>query len=426
MTVRPRLLFLCQTLPYPPDSGVSIRTYHVLRLLAREFTITALCFERARGSGKPGDGDMRAALDGLGGLADVSVFPIPQKHSRLRYVWDHLRSAALRRAYTEFLYESPAFERRLMELLNTRPFDLVHADSLVDLVRYLPMCDPIPIIGVHHNVESNLLRRGAMIEPPGVRGAYLRYQARLVEGIERKWCDRVTLNIVVSPVDLGSLQRIAPNARIIVVPNGVDVDHFRPTPVKGRGIAYTGGAEWFPNRDALQFFCDQILPHLRAAPIDIPVRWIGGASAEQRRTYQSRYGVELTGHVKDAQPFMREAACHIVPLRVGGGSRLKILNAWAMGKPVVSTAIGCEGLAAEDGENILIRDDPRSFASAIVTVLENDALRRRLADNGRETAERLYGWDVIGRGMIDSYLSVARSRPQTVEARRPKRDGSAH
>src|SRR3990170_777365 len=124
----------------------------------------------------------------------------------------------------------------------------------------------------------------------------------------------------------------------------------------------------------------------------IRVRWIGAASAEEQRSYREQYGVELTGYVADVKPFMHDAACHIVPLRVGGGTRLKILNAWAMGKPVVSTSIGCEGLATADGENILVRDDPKDFADAILAVLRDDDLRRRLGDAGRETVERLYSW----------------------------------
>lgn len=410
MTSRPRLLFLCQTLPYPPDGGVWIRTFHVLRLLARAFDLTALCFERAMPSGRPVDGGDQSGLTALSRFAHVEVFPLPQRHSRLRYVWDHLRSVVLRRVYTEFVYESRTFQRRLTELLNRTPFDLVHADSLGDLVRYLPACDGIPIVCVHHNVESDLLRRRATVEPSRGRRAYLSYQARLMESVERTWCGRVALNVAVSPSDREAFKRIAPDSRVVVVPNGVDIDEFRPAAAKGTSVAFVGGANWFPNRDALEFFCARILPLLRAAKPQIPVRWIGVASAEQQRSYRERYDVELTGYVNDARPFMLEAACHIVPLRVGGGTRLKILNAWAMGKPVVSTSIGCEGLAAVDGENILIRDDPASFADAVVAVLEDDALARRLAEHGRDTVERFYSWDVIGQRMIDTYLTLAGAR----------------
>src|SRR5436190_22261038 len=146
---------------------------------------------------------------------------------------------------------------------------------------------------------------------------------------------------------------------------------------------------------------------MRAGDAALPVKWIGSASADQRRRYAEQFGVDVTGYVDDVRPLMREAACHVVPLRAGGGTRLKILNSWAMGKPVVTTSIGCEGLDAVDGTNILIRDDPKDFATAMLAGLGDPALARRLGEAGRATAERTYSWDVIGRGMTDRYLELA-------------------
>jgi polysaccharide biosynthesis protein PslH len=199
------------------------------------------------------------------------------------------------------------------------------------------------------------------------------------------------------------------------VPNGVNPDEFIADTQEGSGLAYVGGTTPFPNRDALEFFCDRILPEVRTAVGALPVRWIGRASANERQQYRDRFGVELTGYVDDVRPLMREAACHIVPLRTGGGTRLKILNSWAMGKPVVATSVGCEGLAAVDDENILIRDEPEEFARAIQSVLEDAGLRRRLSEGGRATASRLYSWDTVGRQMIDIYLTAthAGSRDDT-------------
>jgi glycosyltransferase involved in cell wall biosynthesis len=407
--VRPQILFLCQTLPYPPDGGVWIRTYHVLRLLARAFDVTALCFERAGASANGGAWDIATSCDALNRFVGVEVFALPQKHSRLRYVWDHLRSTASGRVYTTYLYDSRAFHRRLTDLLASERFDLVHVDSL-DLAQYMPACGGLPVICVHHDVESDHLRRRAAIERKRWRSAYIGYQARLMEAVERDSCERITLNVVMSEPDRTLLQRVAPASRIAVVPNGVDVEEFQPDGATGAGVAYVGGTTPAPNLDALGFFCERILPHVRAAAGHVPTRWIGRASIDQQQRYRERYGVELTGYVEDVRPFMRDAACHIVPLRAGGGTRLKILNSWAMGKAVVSTSIGCEGLAAIEGDNILIRDDPAAFAEAILRVLADDALRRRLGEHGRATAERLYSWDVIGQKMIRTYLSLANVR----------------
>jgi glycosyltransferase involved in cell wall biosynthesis len=255
-------------------------------------------------------------------------------------------------------------------------------------------------------VESALLRSRAAVDSSRWRGAYLRYQSGLMEALERRWCGRVALNVAVSAADGRELQRLVPSSRVVVVPNGVDIDEFRPGSEDGHGVAYIGGLNWFPNRDALEFYCEAILPRLRQQGVDVPARWIGQASVNEQELYRNRYGVELTGYLPDVRPIMREARCHIVPLRAGGGTRLKILNSWAMGKAVVSTSLGCEGLEAIDGRNILIRDDPHAFADAVVEVCRDDELRRRLETEGRRTAEASYSWTHIGTQMIDTYTGL--------------------
>jgi len=217
----------------------------------------------------------------------------------------------------------------------------------------------------------------------------------------------VALNVGVSEQDRQSLKRLVPAARIAIVPNGVDLDEFRPDGTAGRGVAFVGGLPWFLNRDALEFFGEAILPHVRAVGGDVPVVWIGSASDEERRHYRERFGVEVTGYLDDVKPLMHGAAVHIVPLRAGGGTRLKILNSWAMGKPIVTTTIGCEGLDAIDGENALVRDDPKAFAEAIVTLLRDGRLARHLGDVGRATAARHYSWERIGEHLGQTYSELA-------------------
>lgn len=409
MTRRPRLLFLCQTLPYPPDGGVWIRTYHVLRLLAREFDVTMLCFERMGTASGRDDDSVEQSLAHLRSLARVECFPIPQARSRVRYLRDHLMSVATRRPYTTYLYDSAAFERRLREVVR-EGFDVAHVDSLVDLARFLPLLGTIPAVCVHHNVESVLLARRATIVG-GWRSRYLALQASLMAREERRWGPRVALNVMVSDEDARILGEVAPGCRTATVPNGVDLEEFTPGPGADRGCVFVGGTSWFPNLDALDHWCDDILPRLRALRPDVDAgTWVGQASEAERAHYRARAGVTLTGYVDDVRPYMRDAAVFVVPLRAGGGTRLKILNAWAMGKAMVSTSVGCEGLDARDGENLLIADTPEAFAAAVDRLLGDPALRARLGAAGRRTAEQVYGWDVIGARMAAQYRAVAAAR----------------
>jgi len=393
-----KLLFLSQTLPFPPDGGAAIRAYNVLRLLAREHDVTALCFYR-----RATTPDLAGSVAALRSIAStVEVFPIEQEHNRTRLAWDHGRSLVTGRAYTVYAYESAAFRAALLEQLRSTHFDLVHVESL-DLSGYLPLLAEQTVILGHQNVESALLRRRAANEPSVARREYLRHQARLTEREERRWITHVALNVAVSDSDARDLAALAPAAQIVVVPNGVDVEKFAPAASTERsGIAFVGGMSWFPNADALEYFAQEILPIIRAKDSGVSVTWVGRASASEIERY-ARNGIRLTGHVDSIQPFVDGAACYVVPLRIGGGTRLKILDGWAMGKAIVSTSIGCEGLDAIDGKNILIRDDPQSFAAAVIAVLRDSALRASLEREGRITAERTYSWEVIGAAIRRAY-----------------------
>lgn len=399
---RPRLLFLAHRLPFPPHNGAAVRTYNVLRLLAREFDIVGLCFDRFDKATQRLGLDKRLAA--LAAFGEFAAFGIPQQQSRSRLLWDHARSIASRRAYTYFVHDESAFVGRLRTLLASDDFDLVHVDSL-DLVRFLPELSSLPVVCTHHNVESELLRRRAANEHSVIRRTYLRHQANLLAKEERFWMPRVALNVTVSDEDTRILSVIAPDARFASVPNGVDDEYFRPTGGSQAGCVFVGGTTWYPNRDALLWFMAEILPILRAHTQQAQVTWVGRASEQERQRYDGG-DVRLTGYVDDIRPFVASSACFIAPLRVGGGTRLKILDAWSMGKAVVSTSIGCEGLAAVDGVNIRIADTPQAFAEATSQILSDGDLRSRLGEAARQTVERYYAWRVIGNSMLDLYKSL--------------------
>jgi len=406
---RPRLLFLCQTLPYPPDGGVHIRAFHLLRLLSRRYDVTALCFFRKATRSTPTK--VREAVEGLrnhAGLVSVEAFPIPQEHSRLRLLWDHGRSVLTGRAYTVFAHESAAFRRRLSDLLAEVWFELIHIDSL-DLSHYLGKRLPAPIVCDHHNVESVLLERRSRQEPTAFRRGYVALQSRLTQREEERWCGRVALNLTVSDEDRELLLHRAPGAPVAVVPNGVDSASFEPSYGGEDGVVFVGGYTWFPNRDGMEYFAERILPLIRARAPDTTVLWVGRAPPPVVEAYRERNRVEMTGYVDDIRPHMTRAACVIVPLRVGGGTRLKILDAWAMGKAVVSTPQGCEGLDAREGENILIRDSEEGFADAVHQVLTEPCLRARLGRAGRMTAETTYDWERIGERMLPLYEALTQA-----------------
>jgi glycosyltransferase involved in cell wall biosynthesis len=403
---KPRVLFLCQTLPFPPDGGVHLRTYNVMRLLSRHYDVTAICFFRK--ATRPTPDVVAASTEGLRRIGDVQAFPIPQEHSRIRALWDHARSVLRGTVYTRFVYDSIEFRDALRNELARKSFHLVHLDSM-DLSRYLPELRGLPIVCTHHNIESDLLRRRARTEA-GVRGRYLAFQGRLMAREEARWCNEVDLNITVSRADAARLKSIAPGARIRVVPNGVDCDFFTPDArdVDAHRVVFVGGYTWYPNRDAMEYMASEVMPILRRLEPSVRVTWVGRPPPDET-SYTAR-AIDPVGFVDDVRPYVWEAGCFIAPLRVGGGTRLKILDAMAMGKAIVSTSVASEGIEVQDGRDVLIADTPRDFANAVHLVLRNPDLRNRLGRTARETAQRLYDWRVIGEDMNLAYRELIDAR----------------
>ena len=250
---RPRLLFLCQCLPFPAHTGVTNRTLHILEELQREFDITLVPFFRRH---HQADAEaVRRSEAALGErLAAVHrPSPILNEHSRTRLVWDHLRSVVTRRAYVHYEYRSRAFRHELRAALGAGKPDLIHLDSL-DLYGWIDELPDSPTVCTHHNIESDLLERRSRHAPHWIANRYIRHQAELVRHVERRYVKRFALNLMVSELDATRLQELAPGARTTVVPNGVDTEYFQPRTdlMKAGRVVFLGPTYMYANRDAVR------------------------------------------------------------------------------------------------------------------------------------------------------------------------------
>lgn len=400
-TVRPRLLFLGHTLPYPPDRGAALRSYHTLRALAKRYDIAALLF---RHRGDPTQMPLEDRLRHLRSLADVELFGVPGERSVLRARLDRLKGLLAGGAPLQWTYEDRGYRRRLLEVAFAREPRITHVDSLA-LHSYLPLLAHRTVVLVHDGPE--LLSGPPDGDTGGAGDAELPALPAWLESVEREWLPRVAATLVPFEARRAALEERVPGARVEVIRPAVDLDHFSPRTGSGHGLAYVGGTASWASRDALEHFAADILPRLRSASgvqALEPISWIGPAREGDRERYRGR-GIDVTGYVEDVRPIVRPAACFIVPRRVEGGQS-RILQAWAMGKAVVSTSVGCAGLEATDGENLLIRDQPAAFADAVLRLLEDRDLRRRLGEAGRTTVEALYGWDRRGTELLALYRSL--------------------
>lgn len=414
-----RLLFLSHNLPYPPHAGVTSRTFNVLQQLAESFEIDLLSFHRR--AYHPGRESVESAQAVLAGSTRRSItFPLESSYSRWEYCRRHLTSLLTGTAYTVNAYRSREFHGTLRRLLEGEQYDLIHVDSIV-LSEYATAATGSVRVCTHHNVESQLLRRMASRLGRGPKSAYVRLQANRMETLEQMLCPTFAANIVVSESDGEYLGRMSPGARFEVIGNGVDCGYFYPRAgfEQNDDVVFVGGMTWSPNWDGLRYFVTDIWPQVLRKRPTTRFTTVGDCSASQQEFLESVPNVRVAGHVDDVRPYVWRAGCVVIPLRVGGGTRIKILDSWALGKAVISTPIGCEGLRAIDGANIIVRSDPQEFAAAVCEVLDNAQWRGQLGSEGRRTAVAHYDWKVLGARIRSLYHSLMRQQKQPVEQPEP-------
>jgi glycosyltransferase involved in cell wall biosynthesis len=309
-------------------------------------------------------------------------------------------------------HRSRAFGRRVAEATSAARFDVVHVDTIglspfVDLDR-----PPAATVLTHHNIESMLMARRSQVEPGRAAKAFLAREAAKLAAAERDIPPRFDLNIVMSENDRRALAALAAAARSAVVPNGVDTEYFRPAPERETpALIYGGGMNMFANRDAVMHFLSEVWPAIRAARPDVKFFAVGQDPPRELLALAERDPqVVVTGYVRDIREYISQAAVYVVPLRVGGGTRLKVLDALAMGKAMVSTSLGCEGIGVTPGRDLIVADTPQAFAEATLALLADPQRRLALGRAARELVEREYAWPVVGRQLLEGYQEAIRLR----------------
>ena len=396
-----RILFVTSRLPYPPTEGHQLRAWHLLQAAARAHRVTLLSLRR------PDEQPLPDHLPGVR-LAGVHQVDLPTLKWPHQFAGLALRALPPGRTLLDLRYRPSTLQQRFDQLVQRT--DLVHLDILAvaGLLERVP--DDIPTVLNEHNVESLLAHKRVAIETRPLQRLLLRLRNRGLEDFERLACGRASRVLACSQQDAERLLALAPGCKVSVVPNGVDLEAFRPGrpgSEQGGSMVFVGHMGWFPNRDGIEYFIAEILPLLKDRP-NLHLEIIGrNPDLSAPRGEAGR--VSFAGFVDDLQDRVQRAAVFIVPLRAGSGTRLKILEAMAMGKAIVSTRIGAEGIGLVDGDSACLADTPEAFAAAINRLLDNPELRNRLSVRARELAEQHYGWTVIGERLLASYESLLQS-----------------
>jgi glycosyltransferase involved in cell wall biosynthesis len=307
-------------------------------------------------------------------------------------------------------YTTESMKRALEGLLRDQDFDIIQVES-IHLMSYLPIIREARknsfVICDWHNIESELMRRYSEREPSRLRRAYAGRTARLMSEFERRALHEFDAHVVVSQRDAQRLQDLNPAARIFVIENGVDTAFYSDLGVKdetpARRIVFVGSMDYHANIDGVVDFAHEVWPRLRERQTDLVFTIVGKDPASEVRELAQIGGIEVTGTVDDVRPFYREAIAAVVPLRVGGGSRLKILEAMAAGVPVISTTLGAEGLEVRHDENILIADTNEQLLEAIISLVTIKARHNHLVVAGRALVSRRYDWSSLGLKLFSIY-----------------------
>jgi glycosyltransferase involved in cell wall biosynthesis len=400
-----RILFLSQVLPYPLDAGPKMRSYYVLRHLVQKHEVTLLTF--VRDTDRPED---------MAHLAQFcyAVHTVPMQRSRLRDVKFLLQSFLTGQPFLITRDHVPAMAAKLSELITSESYDAVHADQLW-MAQYALAArtgsSRIKLILDQHNAVHLIPQRLANGEAHPVKRQFLAREARRLMSYEADVCRRFDHVVWVTEEDrqaVSALPTVTKNGHpsSSVIPICVAPTQIQPvvSDANRPRITFLGGLHWPPNAQGIVWFANQIFPQVLAELPAARLTVIGKSPPAEL----AGAGVEVTGYVADLMPYLTETTVFIVPLQAGGGMRVKILDAWSWGLPVVSTSIGAEGIEARHEDNILIADNAQAFAQAIIRLFAEPTLAHHLAQNGRRTVIEKYNWQ-------DSYSAWNEIYPGLIE-----------
>ena len=396
-----RLLFLSFAFPLPLNNGHRMRSWSVLSALAAErHDVTLLTFgehediEKHHRDLSPVCREIETVSLALDSLSSATNYM-----NRLLRLFSALPYAVRR-------FASPTMQSRIRHYLGCGEFDAVVCDTVFSAIN-LPVTR-LPVILNSHNVEHIVLQRYIALERNPAKRLYAWSEMQKLRKWEQQTCRRAAMVLACSEPDRQLLNTLVPGLRVTVVPNVVDIDHYVPQKEDDSStILFQGGMDWFPNRDAVRFFVGRILPILRQS---VPsVRFVvAGRNPPPAfiKQFAGVSGVVFIGNVPDMRAEIAKASVCVVPLRIGSGTRLKILEAAAMAKPVVSTCIGAEGLDFVDGKEIVLADEPGEFARAIEGLLADPSRRCRLGFAARRRAEAQYSMSSLRCSLREAFVKL--------------------
>jgi len=397
-----KVLVLDEEIPLPTNTGKKTRSYNLLSRLSQAHEIYYLCFV---------DSPKQLAAAQKFERFSVKVVPSykPKKpKSGVRFLSKVFLNLFSPLPFIVSQYYDSSFASKIGAVLREREFDIIHCE-ISPLAIYLDHINKLPSVIGCHNVEAEIWYRYYDVERNPLKKLYCYLEFKKVLRFEKHYLTKGRYCVAVTERDKNYLRKNYHIEKVEVVPNGVDTDFFSPKKVSvdQSSIVFTGSMDWRPNQDAVRYFLESIWPILKAKVPELKFTIVGRNPPLWIQTMASKIrDVRVTGTVSDVRPYLWQSAVAIVPLRIGGGSRLKILEAMACGKALVSTKIGAEGLDVQHNSNILLADTPQDFARSVVTLLSNLQKRKELECKGRELVVKKYSWESLAPSLERVWLKA--------------------
>lgn len=391
-----KILLLTQVLPYPPDSGPKIKTYSLIRYLAARHEVTLVSFTR---------GDQSAQIAHLAQICK-EIYPVPIERTRIQDVLALLRSLFTGRPWIILRDDRKSMREQVGSLLGAQHFDVVHADQL-NMAQFVEAFPQFHRVLDAHNALWVLYKRMAETTSNPIARLMVEREWRLLKAYEGEIGRLFSSVMAVSEEDRAALiEAIGVDGKITTVPIAVDVEEITPVDrdPNARHILHIGTMFWPPNVDGILWFAKDVYPRIKDRLPDIAFDVIGARPPQSvLKLAASGNDIHVLGYVADPTSYLRQAGVMVVPLRFGGGIRVKILNALAQAMPIVSTSIGCEGIGVENGRHLLVADTPEEFANCVQRLLEDRSLAAELGRNGRELIETVYDYRTAYRPLDQVY-----------------------
>jgi glycosyltransferase involved in cell wall biosynthesis len=402
-----KILWLSHLVPYPPKGGVLQRSFNLLLEVCRNNEVYLVAFNQK--PLLPTERDLENAASALRKYCHgIKVVPMPSYKDLFSRYSLILKSLFTKKPYTVNWNRCSEMEKILIKTIDEFNPDLIHYDT-IGMAEYFQYNTPILQALNHHNIESAMMFRRATKERNVLKKVYFYQEAKKIERYEKAMCKLFHSNLTVSDEDGLTLKKIDPEIKTEVIPNGVDTSYFSSgaDTSDGETLIFAGGMNWYPNLDAMLYFADEIWPRLKERRATIKMIIIGQSPPRRlRKLSEEDRNFVVTGFVDDVRPYFGQASIYVCPIRDGGGTRLKILDALSSGLPIVATSVAAEGIKVTPRKNIIIANTSEEFIKEILHLIEDQELRRQLSAEGRCLAEKEYSWSIIGERLNKLYNSL--------------------